>query len=403
MYMKNLLAVAMVVPMKNHISVDSPDQILGLPVCVEGPPGIGKSETIEALGDELTLLTHTVFIPSCTPEDLMGYPVQDGVGKLVRSCDDPIIHEIAERKSGLVFLDEINTNRQNIYAGLLSVLLKRRFGGVPLGGGTRFISAMNGDADSVGSIPFPPPISNRFCHIKWEAGGGAEYLDWLSGTGDRDDDKVSPVDLLSRKRDENWSGAWSEFVGKAAGFFKVREATLHTGPLEADPTKGWASRRTWFWALRAMATCRALKAPEKIRLDLLRGCVGVGPATEFMKWEKESDLPTPEDVLKNGFEPDTTRIDRSMAVYESLSSYVVGMKKGPEQLKAATTAWGVLRKGADSSLADTLSRPVIRLVNANLSLSSGDQECSKAAQPVMARIQPQLDKMKKMRQALGGP
>lgn len=389
MNIKNLIITGLCVPLDKNRAINHPNHKTGLPMCFVGEPGVGKSEIIEELGEELRMLTHTIFIPSKNPEDIGGYPVQDGTGKLVRMCDDPVIHSLAEVQEGLVLLDEINTNRQQIYAALLSVLLRRTYGGVSLGGRVRFVAAMNPIESSVGGIEFPAPIANRFMHCRWPSPSATSWSDWIL---DYEEDRVEvkAMSVYEKQRDENWDGAWSDIAGKGAGFMKVRGSLLHKRPEVGTPdfSSAWPSHRTWWWALRSMATTKALSMGEEVRVALLSGCVGAAAASEFLAWERAADLPTAEDMLKNGWKPDKTRLDRCIAAYSTLTTHVLSLKN-KEQIAAAAKTWAIFHDACKSGpLADIITRPARLLVLRNLGLSSGVDDIIKYAEPVLERIQP---------------
>lgn len=404
MDMRKLLTTALTVPLQRETDVplDAKDHLYGLPVCFVAEPGTSKSEIIESVCHELLLRTNVVFVPSRTAEDLGGYPVMVD-GKLKRMTDDELIHELAEIGEGVVFLDEINTNSMNIYRTLLSVLLKRRYGGVQLSGRVRFLAARNPIESSAGGVDFPASIANRFCHIAWVPPSATQWCDWVLGF----DENVTPIEPLAvqeRRLITNWSSAWSDIAGKGTGFIRGKSGELHQLPQPGTPefSGAWPSRRTWWWALRAMATAKALGAGEQIRLAFLKGCVGEPAMKAYLEWEKSADLPSAEEMLQQGFRPDTRRLDRSYAAYDTLTLYVASMKRGPQRTRAATKAWEILREACEAGgLRDTITRPASRLVAAGLGLSGGE-ECAAAAAPVLAVIQPINQRAMRAQHALEG-
>lgn len=412
MDMKKLLATALMVPLDREWEVAFTDMKhrFGLPICFVGEPGTAKSDVIEEVTSDMTFLTNVVFIPSETPETLGGIPVMHN-GKLIRMTDDQIIHELKETGEGCVFLDEINTNSQNIYRSLLAVLLKRRYGGVQLSGRVRFIAARNPTASSAGGIEFPAPVANRFCHINWEAPDVEQWCDWVIGAEKEDKkNKTLTAKELETKLIDNWPAAWSEFSAKGTGFIRSMSTSLHALPdISSEAFSGsWPSRRSWWWALRAAAAARALNSGEQIRIALMRGCVGDGAVKQFLEWEKRMDLQSAQDMLTNGFVPDRARIDKAMASFDTLGIYVASMKKGKDQIEAATKTWQILNKGCEVGLADTVIRAATKLVNADLGLrmtrdhGGPVDEAIEAMKPVLTRVYPIQKQAQRAHQAVSG-
>ena len=379
MSIQSLLTTAIMVPL-SKTPLDDPNTVYGLPVCFTGEPGTAKSEMIEMIAQDMQFLTHTVFIPSVTAEDLGGYPVMLN-GKFQRMTDDPVIQELAEIGEGVVFLDEINTNSQNIYRALLSVLLKRRYGGVQLSGRVRFLAAMNPVGSSAGGIDFPAPVANRFCHIAWQAPSVSEWCDWVTDSFD-DKEPLQTASQLEKKLVQNWDASWSDTASKVIGFVSSNQSLLHSLPEPGTPafSSAWPSRRIWWWASRAMATAKALKVGEAVRITLLRGCVGDGATKAYLEWEKAADLPTADEMLTDGFVPDKMRLDRTRTSLNTLAMHVSSLKKTDKsRIEAATKTWEVLLKSCENGVGDLITRPSRLLINAGLGLTLPNNNKESAA------------------------
>lgn len=402
-----IILAGLMVPLKN-VDLKSPEQFFGLPLLFTGHPGIGKSERLEGYQASLGMMVHTIHIPEKNQEDLAGYPVQDGKGRLIRMTDDELIVELSKIGEGIVFLDEINTPRQNLFATLLGVLLKRRLAGIPLGGKVRFMAARNPIESSTGGMDLTPPLANRFCFIPWGTPTPDQWNEWVTGKDENEDgDKFPTIIQLHKQLETNWGASWPTAMGRMVGFMNVRGSDLlHKLPAEGDPSfhGAWPSPRTWWWALRSSATCMALKSGEAVRIKLMGGCVGHAAITEYLAWEKAANLPTAEEMLTNGFPPDKRRLDRSMAAYTTLTAHVGLIKNRKEQIQVATRAWTLLHEGCEAGLSDIIAVPARTLLNAKLATTltddPGSEKCRAEAIKVLNRMKGLSAKAREAQEAL---
>jgi len=382
----NVLITALCVPMEKNKAVDDPTHRMGLPVNLIGGSGVGKSEYVEDVGEALRFFVHTVIPATSNPEDIGGYPVQDGKGGLTRLCDDAGIYQLIDTGEGILFLDEVNTNRAAMQAAYLRVVLKRIYGGMSLPNRCRIISAMNPPELSAGGIPLTPPMANRFCHIPFSAGTPREWSDWLL---DYDGEKVESMYDAEKKVVNNWSKSWALSANQIAGFVRAKSDSLNKQPLPGDPkgSGAWPSSRTNFWAARTLATARALGQDGLVEDILLQGLCGEAWLTEFRAYVKAADLPDPETMLTKGWEIDTRRLDRTMTALETLGRYVADIPvTDPTRIDKAEKAWDFLHRACSSGLGDLCYRPARMLVNAKLSALSGSAVLEKAARPVLERL-----------------
>lgn len=395
----NVLITALCVPMEKKKAVDDPTHRMGLPVNLIGGSGVGKSEFVEGVGAMLRFFTHVVVPIASNPEDIGGWPVQDGKGGLTRVCDDPGIITLREVKEGILFLDEVNTNRVQMQAAYLRVVLDRVYGGAPLPPKVRVVSAMNPPALSAGGVQLTPPMANRFCHINFSPPSPREWSDWLN---DFDDDNGVNIYEAEKVVIENWGPHWAVASGQVSGFIRAKSDALNNQPEPGDPrgSGAWPSCRTNFWAARALATARTLRShlntDAGVEDILLQGLNGEAWVTEFRKYLASAELPDPEQVLRGSWKVDKLRIDITLTVLETLGNYVVGIpEKDPTRIQKAVKAWEILGEACESGLADLCYRPATALAKAKLGAMSGDVHIAKAAKPTMERFYPKNDLFKK--------
>lgn len=386
----SVLITALCVPMEKKELTDSTHR-MGLPVNFIGGSGVGKSEYVEAAGEALKFFTHTVIPATSNPEDIGGYPIQDGKGGLTRMCDDENIIKLSEVGEGILFLDEVNTNRAQMQAAYLRVVLKRIYGGIQLPPRVRIISAMNPPELSAGGIPLTAPMANRFCHIPFTPPSTQGWSDWLSDTPR--EDKITMYDA-EKEVVKNWGRAWSISSNQVAGFLRASSGMLNDQPQAGDPRGSgpWPSCRTNFWAARALATTRALKkyldSPPETEDILLQGLTGEAWVTQFKEYLQKADLPDPEDLLRDGWEVDKRRLDRTMTILDTLGSYVATLPANDVKFEKAVRAWEILNKATASGLGDLTYRAATTMIRAGLGAGSQRQELARACQPTLEKLYP---------------
>ena len=134
------------------------------PVLAWGPPGIGKTATITAIADALSLPLEVVLASIREPADFSGLPVirEDGV-VMEAPAWAKRLHKAGK---GILFLDEISTAPPAVQAALLRVVLDRVVGDLELPAG----DCCRGGGEPAGTAAGDgtcPPLANCFCHLSW--------------------------------------------------------------------------------------------------------------------------------------------------------------------------------------------------------------------------------------------
>jgi MoxR-like ATPase len=310
----------------------------GVPILAWGPPGVGKTAVITALAESLSLPLEVVLASIREPADFSGLPVirEDGV-KMEPPAWAKRLHQAGK---GILFLDEISTAPPAVQAALLRVVLDRVVGDLELPDGISVVAAANPPEQAAGGWDLSPPLANRFCHLTWTLDSGA-WVDgmirgWPSPT-------VSPLA-------ENWEAGIPAARSLVAAFIRHRPHLLLQLPQsEEQAGKAWPSPRSWDMAARLLAAADAAKAGEDVAAVLVSGCVGEGPAMEFLSWRRNLDLPDPEEVLAH---PDRFRVpergDQAFAVLTAVVAAAVGNLTSARWL----AAWQVLARAADQGAKD---------------------------------------------------
>jgi hypothetical protein len=182
-----------------------------------------------------------------------------------------------------------------------------------------------------------------------------------------------------------------------AGFMKkLGSDNLYKMPKDGNEQRGraWASPRTWEYAARSMATIMALypstTKEEKARCDhminmFVEAAVGPGAAKSLYGWMQEANLPDPLDMIQNGWTPDKKRIDRTLAAYSQMASYVINRPEKKEKESYGCLAWKQLGVCIESGMPDIAMRISQNLARNGLG-ARVSTELREASGPVLLRF-----------------
>ena len=240
------------------------------PLFIWGPPGIWKSSVTaqtskkwlqaEKLDDTNWLDLRAVLMD---PVDLRGIPDINSDSK-AQWCPPAFL---PTQGKGVLFIDELPAAPPLVQNAFLQLALDRKLGEYKLPDGWRVVAAGNDITHRTYSHRMPKALANRFIHVEGIADAD-EWNTWALRN------KVHPAVI---------------------SFIKNRPNLLMTFNPDSDE-KAFASPRTWEFA------SDIIKADPSadIRLPLLQGTVGCGPAMEFVAWlNTYQKLPDYEVVLQN--------------------------------------------------------------------------------------------------------
>jgi len=359
----------------------------GLPICFWGPPGVGKTDRIQAASDRVNLPLE-VLSPGERGEGAFGVtPVPTGGGgknSVITYPPPDWVVELAD--GGFLFLDEVNQAPPPLQPALMGILLARRIGGAPLDPRVRCMAAANPTEQAAGGWDFAPPVANRMGHINWPDADGESWGSWLLGLGGDVEERRD-----ARKEEERilkaWPTPWASARGIFAGFAKSRPELLHKMPQAGNPDlgKAWPSPRTWEMTCRAFTAAKIHDLPSADREEFMAAFVGSGPASELMEYIDKMDLPSPEDVLekrvKFKFEP--KRLDRSAAILNACAA-LVAPANATRRKERAENLWEILGdKDLMENGMDVAFSPAKSLCKSKLHMV-------KTAHPVLEKMSPVL-------------
>ena len=284
------------------------------PVLLWGGPGTGKSSVIRLLGTTMDVPVITVIASLREPADFAGLPVVGPDGS-IRLAEPSWARHLVELGRGILFLDEITTAPPAVQAALLRVVLERVVGDITLPTAVSVVAAANPPEVAAGGWDLSPPLANRFCHLDWPVDAD-RYVEALTVGW-------TPPSLgVSESANDNDEGI--RVRSALGGFLRSRPALLYAIPEDLSSTgRAWPSPRSWDMAADLWIAAEHVHASETTILTLISGCVGPGAARELLTWQREADLPDPEEVLADPTRfrlPD--RGDRQFAVLSALAAAV---------------------------------------------------------------------------------
>ena len=252
----------------------------GLPTFIWGSPGVGKSQIVKQVADELGLELRDVRAVLLDPVDLRGVPKIEG-----KTCIWTIPQFLPQGNGrGILFLDELNAAPPLIQAACYQLILDRRLGEYVLPDGWIIIAAGNRDTDRAVTTRMSSALASRFCHV----------LDF-------------EVNL------DDWT-TWAldhSIMPELIAFVRYRPDLL----MAFDPArndKAYPCPRTWEFVSRLLTA----GLDPGLEYDGLSGIVGAGAATEFLGFLRiYRDLPDVDEILAN---PTKAEVPKDTAVLYAL-------------------------------------------------------------------------------------
>ena len=239
------------------------------PIFLWGPPGIGKSDIVRQITEDLGN-SHLIDIRLSLwePTDIKGIPYFDSnSGTMVWGAPAELpTEEFASQFDYVVlFLDEMNSAAPAVQAAAYQLILNRRVGQYKLPDNVVIIAAGNREADKGVTYRMPAPLANRFIHLEL----AVSFDDWFQWAVNNNQHK----DVVG----------YLTFAKKDLYDFEPRSAS-----------RSFATPRSWSFVSELLAD----DVDETTTTDLVSGSVGEGLAVKFMAHRKvASQMPNPSDIL----------------------------------------------------------------------------------------------------------
>lgn len=239
------------------------------PVFLWGPPGIGKSEIVASLTEELGGHMIDMRLSQMEPTDIRGIPFFNK-NKEVMDWAPPIdlpSQELASQYPIVVlFLDEMNSAAPAVQAVGYQLILNRRVGKYVLPDNVVMVAAGNRESDKGVTYRMPTPLANRFVHLEMRADFDS-YQQWA----------------VTNKIHKDVVG-YISFAKQDLYDFDAKSAS-----------RAFATPRSWTFVSQFLEDEDATDAEL---VDLIAGTIGEGLAIKFMAHRKVAgQMPDPQDVL----------------------------------------------------------------------------------------------------------
>ena len=240
------------------------------PLFIWGPPGIGKSDIIQQIKDEMEKC-HLIDIRLSLwePTDIKGMPyyaANDNIMKWAPPAELPDAKMAKKYKTIILFLDEMNSAAPAVQAAAYQLILNRRVGTYTLPDNVLIVAAGNREADKGVTYRMPAPLANRFVHLEMKV----DFDDWFQ-----------------------WA-VTNDIHPDVAGYLQFAKKDLYDFDPKS-PSRSFATPRSWSFVSELLED----DDDENTTTDLVSGAVGEGLAVKFMAHRKiASKLPNPTEVLK---------------------------------------------------------------------------------------------------------
>ena len=239
------------------------------PVFLWGPPGIGKSELVAEITEELGGYMIDLRLGQMEPTDIRGIPFYNkDSGKMdwAEPVDLPSEELAADYPVVVLFLDEMNSAAPSVQAAAYQLILNRRVGKYHLPKNVVLVAAGNRESDKGVTYRMPTPLANRFIHQEMKV----DFSSWQEWAVNKNIHK-DVVGYLSFAKQDLY-----DFDAKSA-------------------SRAFATPRSWTFVSELLED---EDSDDDTIMNLIAGTVGEGLAVKFMAHRKIAGrMPKPEDIL----------------------------------------------------------------------------------------------------------
>ena len=239
------------------------------PVFLWGPPGIGKSELVAEITNEMKGHMIDLRLGQMDPTDIRGIPYYNKEQNLMDwapPIDLPTEEFAKDFPVVVLFLDEMNSSAPAVQAAAYQLILNRRVGKYKLPDNVVMVAAGNRESDKGVVYRMPTPLANRFIHQELRV----DFESW-----------------------EQWA-VKNKVHKDVIGYLAYSKQDLY----DFDPkssSRAFATPRSWSFVSEILSD---EDTDKNVLLNLIAGAVGEGLAVKFMAHRKvAAQMPNPTDIL----------------------------------------------------------------------------------------------------------
>jgi len=238
------------------------------PLFLWGPPGIGKSELVEGITNELGGLMIDLRLGQMEPTDIRGIPFYNkDSGKMdwAPPVELPDEETASQYPIVVLFLDELNSAAPSVQSAAYQLILNRRIGKYRLPDNVVMVAAGNRESDKGVTYRMPTPLANRFIHQEMKV----DFPSW-----------------------QEW--AVNNRIHKdVVGYLSFAKQDLYDFDAKSA-SRAFATPRSWTFVSQLLDDA----SDDDTTMNLIAGTVGEGLAVKFMAHRKVAGkMPNPADIL----------------------------------------------------------------------------------------------------------
>lgn len=277
-------------------------------VMMWGQPGVGKSQGVKQIAEEVEKLTSKKVVVTdvrlllFNPIDLRGIPVANNDKTLAIWLKPKILDmDPSENIVNILFLDEISAAPQTVQAAAYQLVLDRKIGEHALPDNCFVIAAGNRVTDKSVAYKMPKALANRFLHLNIETNFNA-WVNWAVTHG------IHPI---------------------VTAFLASRPSLLNTYN-STDDSNVFATPRSWEMVSNILNN---VSTDFNFIRPLIAGLVGEGITLNLKTFfNLEFDLPKISDIFNGKDVPIKKEAPWLYAVVSSMVHYVQNNEISVENL-----------------------------------------------------------------------
>ncbi len=270
------------------------------PIFLWGPPGIGKSELVEGITQELGGIMYDLRLGQMEPTDIRGIPFynkENGKMDWAAPIDLPDAETAAQYPVVVLFLDEMNSAPASVQSAAYQLILNRRIGKYVLPDNVVIVAAGNRESDKGVTFRMPTPLANRFLHQEMKV----DFASW-----------------------QEWAVQHNEHKD-VVGYLSFAKQDLYDFDAKSS-SRAFATPRSWHFVSQLLED---ESLDDDTAMNLIAGTVGEGLAVKFMAHRKIAGrMPSPMDIL-NGKVKDLN-VKEVSAMYSLVISMCYELKSSVE-------------------------------------------------------------------------